>query len=242
MVDQPSTGSQVPGASGGANQWRDLRDWLKLVEHHDQLLSIDAEVDPDEELAAIAFMGCQRPNAPAFLFNNLKDNRTDARILTNMLAASKERYALTVGLDPNLSTTDMISATRGVLKRRIAPIHVPKETAPVNEIVLRDGEFDLTTFPIPKFWPGDGGRFIGTGTVTFTRSPDSDRINVGSYRHALHSADRVGLNCVPGRHGMLDCEAWWALGKPCEIVAAYGHRSGSADRGSAGIVARRIGT
>jgi hypothetical protein len=141
MVDQPSTGSQVPGASGGANQWRDLRDWLKLVAHHDQLLSIDVEVDPDEELAAIAFMGCQRPNAPAFLFNNLKDNRTEARILTNMLAASKERYALTVGLDPMLSTTDMISATRGILKRRIAPIHVLKETAPVNEIVLRDGEF-----------------------------------------------------------------------------------------------------
>jgi 4-hydroxy-3-polyprenylbenzoate decarboxylase len=58
--------------------------------------------------------------------------------------------------------------------------------------------------------------------VTFTRSPTGDRINVGSYRQALHSANRVGLNCVPGRHGILDCEAWWAQGKPCEVVAAYG--------------------
>src|SRR5262249_15426039 len=99
---------------------------------------------------------------------------------------------------------------------------VPKGDAPVNEVVVRGDDIDLTTFPIPKFWPDDGGTFIGTGTVTFTRSPTSDRINLGSYRQALHSANRVGLNCVPGRHGILDCEAWWAQGKPCEIVAAYG--------------------
>jgi 4-hydroxy-3-polyprenylbenzoate decarboxylase len=139
-----------------------------------------------------------------------------------MLAASKERYALAVGLDPKLSTTEMIAATRDLLRRRIAPVHVSKGDAPVNEVVLRGDQIDLTTFPIPKFWPNDGGTFIGTGTVTFTKSPTSDRINVGSYRQALHSADRVGLNCVPGRHGILDCEAWWAQGKPCEIVAAYG--------------------
>ena len=222
MVDQPSSQSHAPRTGGAVNRWRDLREWLQIASEHGELLSIDAEIDPDEELSAVTFMGCQRPSAPAFLFNNLTGNQTDARILTNMLAASKERYALTVGIDPKLSTTEMIAATREILKRRIAPVYIPKEEAPVNEVVLRGSEIDLTMFPIPKFWPGDGGRFIGTGTVTFTKSPTSDRINVGSYRQALHSADRVGLNCVPGRHGILDCEAWWALGKPCEVVAAYG--------------------
>lgn len=116
----------------------------------------------------------------------------------------------------------MTAATRAILNRRIAPVRVPRDGAPVNEVVLRGGEIDLTRFPIPKFWPADGGPFIGTGTVTFTRAPGGERINMGSYRHALHGADRVGLNCVPGRHGILDCEAWWSQGKPCEIVAAYG--------------------
>src|SRR3974377_323917 len=36
--------------------WRDLRDWLKLVEQAGQLKRIDAPVDPDEELGAITFM------------------------------------------------------------------------------------------------------------------------------------------------------------------------------------------
>jgi 4-hydroxy-3-polyprenylbenzoate decarboxylase len=50
----------------------------------------------------------------------------------------------------------------------------------------------------------------------------SGRINVGVYRQMVHAKDRVGLYCSPGKHGRLDREAWWAQGKPCEVVAAYG--------------------
>ena len=38
----------------------------------------------------------------------------------------------------------------------------------------------------------------------------------------LHGPRRVGLYCSPGKHGLLDREAWWEQGKPCEVVAAYG--------------------
>jgi 4-hydroxy-3-polyprenylbenzoate decarboxylase len=38
----------------------------------------------------------------------------------------------------------------------------------------------------------------------------------------LHGPRRVGLYCSPGKHGLIDREAWWARGKPCEAVAAYG--------------------
>ena len=45
-------------------------------------------------------------------------DRTGASILTNMLGASKERYALAVGLDPDLSTAEMIEATRSIMADR----------------------------------------------------------------------------------------------------------------------------
>jgi len=139
-----------------------------------------------------------------------------------MLGSSRERYALAVGLDPDLSTAQMISATRHIMSRRISPVHIPAAAAPVNEIILRDSEIDLTAFPVPKFWPGDGGRYIGTGDITLTSHPDTGRINVGVYRQMLHGPRRVGLYCSPGKHGLLDREAWWARGKPCDVVAAYG--------------------
>lgn len=202
--------------------WSDLRGWLQLVEATGQLKHVDAPVDPDEELAAITFMAGRTPAAPALLFSNLVGNRSDARVLANMLGASKERYALAVGLDPKLSISDMIFSSRDLMKRRLAPVFIPKGAAPVNEIVLQDSDIDLTAFPSPKFWPGDGGRYIGTGNITFTRSPETGRINVGVYRQMLHGPTRVGLYCSPGKHGRLDREAWWARGKPCEVVAAYG--------------------
>lgn len=203
-------------------RWRDLRDWLALVDHDGGLVRIDRPVDPDQELAAITFMATRRENAPALLFETLAGDRFGARVLANMLGSSKERYALAVGLDPALSTAQMIAATRHIMSRRIAPVHVPAATAPVNEIILREDEIDLTALPAPKFWPGDGGRYIGTGDITLTSHPDTGRINVGVYRQMLHGPRRVGLYCSPGKHGLIDRQAWWARGKPCEVVAAYG--------------------
>jgi len=210
-----------PVPSHTVPRWKDLRDWLALVEGHGALHRIAAEVDPHEELSALTFMATRRKDSPALLFERFADNPLNARVLSNMLGASKERYALAVGLDPGLSTLELVHATRALMKQRIAPVFVPANHAPVNEVVLRGEEIDLTRLPAPTFWPADGGRFIGTGGITIT-SNASGRLNVGCYRQQLHSPRRIGLNFVPGRHGQTDCEAAWAEGKPAEIVAAFG--------------------
>ena len=90
------------GTVGGSNEatpvaWRDLREWLALVEANGQLKRIDKPVDPDEELAAIAYLATRREDAPALMFETLEGDRSGTRILANMLGASKERYALAVG-------------------------------------------------------------------------------------------------------------------------------------------------
>jgi len=216
-----------PIASQGSNEaspvaWRSLREWLALVEANGHLKRIDQTVDPEEELGAIAYLATRDEKAPALLFETLQDDQSGASGLANMMGASKERYALAVGLDPALSTAQMIEATRAIMQRRIKPARVPKESAAVNEIVLRDNEIDLTQFPAPKFWPGDGGKYIGTGNITLTRNPDTGRINVGCYRQMLHGPRRVGLYTSPGKHGGIDRDAAWARGEPCEVVAAYG--------------------
>jgi 4-hydroxy-3-polyprenylbenzoate decarboxylase len=182
----------APADDGRAVGWRDLRSWLDLVKQQGQLQELTKEVDPQEELAAITFMATRGGDAPAFLFENLKGNRSDARILSNMLGASKERYALAVGIDPSLGVAEMIVETRNIMKRRIAPVKIPKSAASVNEIVLRGDEIDLTKLPVPTFWPGDGGQYIGTGDITFTADPATGRINVGVYRQMLHSKNTVG--------------------------------------------------
>jgi UbiD family decarboxylase len=203
-------------------RWRDLREWIELLKQHAQLHAVETSVDPIEELSAVTYMATRRPGAPALLFEQFRENPFGARVLTNMLGSSKERYALAIGIDPGLSTRRMVDVTRQIMTKRIKPIRIPKEAAPVNEMILRGNEIDLTQLPVPKFWPADGGPFIGTGSITMTANPASGRINVGVYRQQLHGPRRVGLSFVPGRHGLHDCEAAWAQGRPCEVVAAYG--------------------
>ena len=210
-IENPST---VP--------WKDLREWIRLIDARGLLKRIAAPVDLDEELSAITFMATRSEAAPALMFENIKDGVPGMSVLTNMLGASAKRYAVAMGLDDGLSTRDMIAASRRVMRRRIAPRMIAKRDAPVNDVVQTGADIDLMRFPSPKFWPGDGGRYIGTGDITFTRDPVSGRINVGCYRQMVQSRDRVNLYCSPGKHGRLDREAWWERGEPCEVVAAYG--------------------
>jgi UbiD family decarboxylase len=127
-----------------------------------------------------------------------------------------------VGLDPDLPLSQMIVETRRMMGRRIPPVRIAPQEAPVNEIVLTGEDIDLTRLPVPRFWPGDGGRYIGTGDITFTRDPHTGRINAAVYRQMLHGPRRVGMYTSPGKHGGLDRDAWWAQGRPCPVVAAYG--------------------
>src|SRR5215207_698 len=151
--------------------WTDLRSWLAAIQSESSLLRITAEVDPNEEVAAITYMATRRRGSPAFLFERFPRNPLNARVLTNMLGASKERFAIAVGLDPQSSRREMVEAAREIIKRRTEPTWISSTDAPVNENVLLDGDFDLRDLPVPKFWPADGGPFIGTGGITLTTSP-----------------------------------------------------------------------
>jgi 4-hydroxy-3-polyprenylbenzoate decarboxylase len=170
-----------------------LRGWIELIEKAGLLKRIQAPVALEEELSAITFMATRSEDAPALLFENLDGAAPGMTVLANMLGASAARYAIAMGLDQNLSTRDMIAATRHIMRRRIPPKIIAKSNASVNQNVLTGIDIDVTRFPAPKFWPGDGGRYIGTGDITLTRDPATRRINVGCYRQMVQSRDRVSL-------------------------------------------------
>ena len=200
----------------------DLREWLSLVERDGGLLTIDAPVSANEELAATTYMAAQNEASPALLFTNIENDKSGTRVLSNMLGSSNRRYALAVGLDPDLLPKELILATRELSRRRISPEMIDPDGAPVNEIVLTGDDIDMTRLPAPKFWPRDGGNYIGTGDITFTKNPETGRINVGCYRQMVQGKRKIGMYCSPGKHGLLDREAWWRKGEDCEVVAAYG--------------------
>ncbi len=206
---------------------QDLREWLHLLELAGELKEIDVPVNLKEELSAITFMAAQAKDSQALLFNQFTEGGPDGegysgRVLANMLAASQRRFSIAMGLDPELSLTDTIVETRKIIGNKVPPKHVPADQAPVNATILLGDDIDLTKLPAPQFWPHDGGPYLGTADITFTKDPETGRINMGCYRQQLHGPRRVGMYTSPGKHGGLDRDAWWARGEPCPVVAAYG--------------------
>ncbi|MBT4720322.1 MAG: hypothetical protein HOB86_13030 [Rhodospirillaceae bacterium] len=51
---------------------KDLREFTKALQSGSDLITIDDEVDWDQELAGIGRLSCER-DGPAFMFNNVKD-------------------------------------------------------------------------------------------------------------------------------------------------------------------------
>jgi UbiD family decarboxylase len=200
----------------------DLRDWLERVEEDGGLKKINEEVDWNEELSAITYMVAKEKGSPALLFEKIKGHPHGYRVLSNILGSSTRRIALTLGLPLDLSTMDMIQSTKDIFKKRIPPRVIEDKDAPVNETILTGKDVDLNRFPVPKFWPLDGGRYIGTADVVITKDPESGFLNLGTYRQMVHSANEVGFYVSPGKDALLHREKWWEKGRPCEVAVAYG--------------------
>lgn len=202
--------------------FKDLRDWLRKVEEMGELKVVHEEVDWDEELAAITYMVAKKKGSPALLFEKIKGYPSGFRVLTNILGSSFKRIALTLGLPTNLSLLEMIEKTKDIYKRKIPPVEVRKDEAPVNENILLGEDINLYLFPAPKMWPLDGGRYIGTADVVITKDPDDGHLNLGTYRQMVLSKNEVGFYVSPGKDALLHREKWWQRGEPCEVAAAYG--------------------
>jgi len=202
--------------------YNSLREWLTQVDEMGQLKHITEEVDWNLEMGALTYLVGKKVGAPALLFENIKGYSKDYRVLFNMLGTGKERIALALGLPTNLSTMELIQATREKMGKRIEPLYVDPKTAPVNENIQMGDDVDLLKFPVPKMWPRDGGRYMGTADVIITRDPETGVVNLGTYRQMVQSKNEVGFYISPGKDGKLHRESWWKLDKPCEVAAVYG--------------------
>ncbi len=200
----------------------DLRAWLSEVEQADSLKRVDSEVDWDEEMAAITYISHKEEGAPALLFENVKDYPEGYRVLFNMFSSSPTRLGIAMREGPDLSEHDLIQSARDKLTARKEPTQVSRDDAAVFENTDEGDDVDLWKFPVPKMWPGDGGRFIGTADLTITRNPETGALNMGTYRQMIHNENQTGLFTSPGKDLRLHMKKAWAKGEPLEVVAVYG--------------------
>lgn len=194
--------------------YRDIRQFIARLDAAGDLLEIDAQVDPNEELGAI----CRKvldEGGPALLFNNVKDYPYP--VFTNMLGTqSRIALAMDVALEDMGQTFLQRSRTRPWLQP------VLRDTAPCKEVVIPQGELRLEDLVPPALNnPGDGGAFLNYGLVVM-KDPDSGRRNMGIYRLQIRPGNRTGIWSSPTSHAGTIRAKNDIRGQPTEIAVAIG--------------------
>jgi len=161
-----------------------LRSWLEQADELDEIRTIEG-ADWDLEIGGVADIVNERGSSPAVLFDAVKGYPKGYRVLVNSLGSAK-RLGMTLGLTGKLSALEFVSEWRKRSKdlKHIAPRVV--SDGPVLENVQRGKDVNILSFPTPRWFELDGGRYIGTGSVNITHDPEEGCTNLGTARVMIH--------------------------------------------------------
>ncbi|MCW9046026.1 MAG: phenylphosphate carboxylase subunit beta [Alphaproteobacteria bacterium] len=193
----------------------DLRDFINRCEEIGELKKIKAEVDWDLELSHVSKV-TEEKKGPGLLFENIKGY--DSPVFTGAFA-TPARLALSMNMDPGNSLCESAEEWMEKTIDELIPAKEVKD-GPVLENVISVDAVDLNIFPVPKFFPKDGGRYIGTATFLVIKDPETGKINLGTYRMQMLDNKRCGVQILPGKRGERIMNKYKAMGKkmPCAAV------------------------
>ncbi len=201
--------------------FKDLRDFIDLLEQEGELKRISTEVDPYLEITEISDRTL-RAGGPALLFENPKGSSIP--LLANLFGNTR-RIALAMGQEDIEGLRDVgkllaflkepnppkgwkdlwqsLPSYKSVLN--IAP--TVRRSAPCQEVVLEGDNIDLTKLPIQTCWPGDVAPLV-TWPLVITRGPEKERQNLGIYRMQLLGPNKLIMRWLSHRGGALDFREW----------------------------------
>jgi 4-hydroxy-3-polyprenylbenzoate decarboxylase len=202
-------------------KYRDLREFIALLEARGELTRVSVAVDPHLEMTEI----CDRTlrnGGPALLFENPTGHTVP--VLANLFG-TPQRVALGMG-EESVAALREVGKLLAYLKEpdpprgmkdawRALPIYkkvmdmAPKRVrnAPCQQVVIDADEVDLSRLPIQTCWPGDAGPLI-TWPLVVTKGPDKERVNLGIYRQQVIGRNRVIMRWLAHRGGALDFKDW----------------------------------
>ena len=235
--------------------YRSLRDFIAKLEAAGELVRVTEPVSTVLEMTEIQTR-LLAEGGPAVLFENViraDGQPSDMPCLVNLFGTVK-RVAMGVTLGGESRTTagelrevgeilaflrqpvppkgfsdalELLPLARTVMSMR--PKLVKK--APVQEVVLKGDQIDLTQLPIQTCWPGEPAPLI-TWPLIVTKGPGKDReddFNLGIYRMQVIGKDRAIMRWLAHRGGAQHHRRWKESGKrePLPACAVLGADPGT---------------
>ncbi|MBJ56083.1 MAG: 4-hydroxy-3-polyprenylbenzoate decarboxylase [Gammaproteobacteria bacterium] len=217
--------------------FKDLREFIELLEAEGELKRISVPVDPNLEITEICDRTL-RAGGPALLFENPKGSSIP---LLGNLFGNTRRIALAMGQQDTEGLRD-VGKLMAFLKEPNPPKgwrdlweNLPtwkqvlniapnvKRNAPCQDVGIEEDDIDLSFLPIQTCWPGDAAPLV-TWPLVITRGPDKERQNLGIYRMQFLGRNKLIMRWLSHRGGALDFRDWQLKhpGEPFPISIAIG--------------------
>ena len=218
-------------------KYKDLRDFIKLLEKRGQLKRVKAPVSPDLEMTEICDRTL-RAGGPALLFENVTGY--DTPVLGNLFG-TPDRVALGMGEESVEKLRD-VGKLLAFLKEPDPPKGLkdawqklpifkqvlnmgPREVSrpACQQVVIHQNDVDLDKLPIQTCWPGDAAPLV-TWPLVITRGPNKERQNLGIYRMQKIGKNKLIMRWLSHRGGALDFREWQQThpGEPYPVSVALG--------------------
>lgn len=196
----------------------DLRTFIERLETNDELHRVTAPVDCDLEISHVSAVN-ERKKGPALLFENVNGCPGTSILMSGMANAKRMAIALKKPQDYSLCRLAQ-EWTEMTFDKVTKAVEV--DSGPALENILEGDQADLTRFPAPKFFPMDGGPYIGTTVSIVTEDPETGKINVGTQRMQLHDARSIGVYFMPGKTGEKTMLSYKKLGRKMPVTVFIG--------------------
>ena len=183
--------------SGAPRDYPDLHEHLAALEERGLLQRIDRPIDKDAEMHPLVrwqFVGgIDAAERKAFLFTNVTDGlgrKYDMPVVVGAIAANPEIYSIGMRAELSEIQAKWDHAIANPIEPRLVNDAVCHEVAIEGEALKGEGH-GLDMLPIPISTPGFDSAPTLTATNVITRDPDTGVQNMGTYRAALKSPDRL---------------------------------------------------
>jgi 4-hydroxybenzoate decarboxylase subunit C len=207
----------------------DLRAFIEQLRRSNDVVEIDAPVDPNLEAAEI-HRRVVAAGGPALVFRNVKG--ADFPLVTNLFGTA-ERAQRAFGERPlrlikrlvGLVETLMPPTPAKLWGARDVGVELLKvglkhgKSGPVTEVVTTDVRLDR--LPAMTTWPEDGGPFM-TLPLVFTQHPTGRGHNLGMYRLQVHDARSMGMHWQIGKGGGFHYQVAEARGQSLPVTVFLG--------------------
>lgn len=172
--------------------YKDLREFIKVLQNENQLIEIEDEVMPEPDLSAIGKSATNVDNGPAVWVKNIKGYNNS--VLLNV-HGSWQNHALMLGLPKNTSVKEQFfELDKRWSNYPVKPVWT--NDAPIKEVTITENINLFDILPLFRVNKYDGGFYLSKA-LTVTRDPeapeDFGKQNVGTYRIQVKGKDLLGI-------------------------------------------------